>query len=196
MATLDRLGLALTVRPCVDAAAVRTLAGPLAAGYDAAIWGERTFDGILERLLAYRSRDILAVQVGADIRGVFAFLPFPEAGTDALETFLYLDPAARRRGIARALLHNAALAASRARLELWSDVALTNDASLALHAAAFPGLPTVDRISPRAYLTRSWRLDQADPAALDQQDRWLREDLHIALARTARAMSTPVRLAH
>jgi hypothetical protein len=158
----------------------------LSAGFDTPIWGQDTFAGFLTYFDShYPGVEYMTVQLGAEIVGVFALIPFehPDLPGDRFncETLIYLIPSARRKGILKGLAHAAGIAARIHKVNLWADVRTTNEASVAAHLKMFPNLkPTVHK-SPEGYSTYRWLI--SDPANDLYCSRWMREECGLAIMR-------------
>lgn len=163
--------------------------------YDTPIWNEPTFPALLAHLEAYRAKEPFLVNAGDRTVGLFALLPFPEAGTYAQETFLYLHPDARRHGIARTLLLTAARTAATLQIDLYGDVRTDNIASTGLHEELFRGTPTTTHTSPHGYQTRRWLTSAiTDSAQSNPASRALTTTLGFALQRLDTLLHNPARL--
>lgn len=159
------------------------------SGYDVKIWNEGSFSNMLEHFRSLNG-ELLQVMVDGSSAGVAGLLPFKEAGKDAWETFIYLMPEYRRKGVAKVLLHSFGVAGNLSGVALWSDVRVDNEASIATHEFLFDGLEVEGVFeSPSGYMTRRWLVSNGDRSMLPFYSRWLVEDLCWALGRGLRRNS-------
>lgn len=152
-------------------------------GYDVPIWSEPSFKDMIAHARAIGG-ELLLVLYGKDFAGIVGVLPFSDVSETSWESFIYLLPDFRRKGIAKILLHSLGLASNFSGVELWSDVRVGNEASIAVHKKLFDGLEVEEEfVSPHGYSTRRWLISDGRREDLIYSDRWLVEDLRWCLSR-------------
>lgn len=106
--------------------------------YDVRIWDEPSFKDMVQHALNSNGK-LALVTYNSEPAGITGFIPFDEAGAGDWETFIYLAPKYRRKGISKTLLHSFAVAGFLTHIKLWSDVRVDNIPSIAAHELLFPG---------------------------------------------------------